>query len=116
MLTGKRPTEEMFKDGHSLHNYAKNSFPNNLLDIVDATLVPMENESPTMTLTEQHNISEIVDHFHPNTKKCLVSLFKIGLACSVESPGERMHMMEVTTELNMIRNAFYARRIRGRYS
>ncbi|KAL9315272.1 hypothetical protein ACSQ67_016273 [Phaseolus vulgaris] len=116
MLTGKRPTEEMFKDGHSLHNYAKNSFPNNLLDIVDATLVPMENESPTMTLTEQHNISEIVDHFHPNTNKCLFSLFKIGLACSVESPGERMHMMEVTTQLNMIRNAFYARRIRGRYS
>jgi len=109
MLTGRRPTEEMFKDGHNLHNYAKISFPNNLLEIVDATLVLVETESPTITVSEQHNISEIADNLHLNTKKCLFSLFKIGLACSVESPGERMDIMEVTRELNVIRNAFYGR-------
>ncbi|RHN81161.1 putative protein kinase RLK-Pelle-LRR-XII-1 family [Medicago truncatula] len=38
MLTGRRPTDEMFKDGHNLHNYAKIVFPNNILEIVDATL------------------------------------------------------------------------------
>ncbi|XP_014496650.1 probable LRR receptor-like serine/threonine-protein kinase At3g47570 [Vigna radiata var. radiata] len=108
MLTGRRPTEEMFKDGHNLHNYAKISFPNNLLEIVDATLVSVENVSPTITASEQHNISEIADNLHLNTKMCLLSLFKIGLACSVELPGERLDMMEVIRELNMIRNAFYA--------
>ncbi|XP_020219614.2 probable LRR receptor-like serine/threonine-protein kinase At3g47570 [Cajanus cajan] len=112
MLTGRRPTEEMFKDGHNLHNYVKIAFPNNFLEIVDATLISMEIEYPTITISEQNNISEIVDHMHPNTKKCLFSLFRIGLACSVEPPGERMNMMEVTRELNMIRNAFYARRMR----
>nr|KYP63624.1 putative LRR receptor-like serine/threonine-protein kinase At3g47570 family [Cajanus cajan] len=116
MLTGRRPTEEMFKDGHNLHNYVKIAFPNNFLEIVDATLISMEIEYPTITISEQNNISEIVDHMHPNTKKCLFSLFRIGLACSVEPPGERMNMMEVTRELNMIRNAFYARRMRGNYS
>lgn len=108
MLTGRRPTEEMFKDGHNLHNYVKIAFPNNFLEIVDATLFSMENERPTITVSEQINISEIVDILHPNAKKCLFSLFKIGLACSVDQPGERMNMMEVTRELNKIKNVFYA--------
>ena len=40
MLTGKRPIEEMFKDGDNLHNYVKMAYPNNLLEIVDSTLLP----------------------------------------------------------------------------
>jgi len=116
ILTGRRPTEEMFKDGQTLHDYVKIALPNNFSEIVDATLISMGNESsPTITVSEQNNIFEIVDHLHPNTKKCLFSLFRIGLACSVEPPGQRMNMMEVTKELNMIRNVFYARRIRGNY-
>ena len=39
MLTGKRPTEEMFKDGNNLHNYARSAYPDNLLDIVDFNLL-----------------------------------------------------------------------------
>ncbi|KAL2626829.1 hypothetical protein AAZX31_07G146200 [Glycine max] len=117
ILTGRRPTEEMFKDGQTLHDYVKIALPNNFSEIVDATLISMGNESsPTITVSEQNSIFEIVDHLHPNTKKCLFSLFRIGLACSVEPPGQRMNMMEVTKELNMIRNVFYARRIRDGYS
>ncbi|KAK7338930.1 hypothetical protein VNO77_19564 [Canavalia gladiata] len=107
MLTGRQPTEEMFKDGYNLHNYVKIAFPNNILQIVDTTLLLMENGYPTITLVKANRLSEKSNHLHPNVMKCLLSLFWIGLACSADSPRERMDMMEVIRELSMIRNAFY---------
>ena len=41
-----------------------------------------------------------------NMHKCLFSVFKIALACSLELPQERMNMENVTRELHDIKNAF----------
>jgi serine/threonine protein kinase len=95
MLTGRRPTDEMFKDGYNLHNYVKTAFPNNILEIVDATLLSMENTHLAVT-------TEVARDLHPNVERCLSSLFKIGLSCSVESARERINIEEVITELNII--------------
>ena len=43
----------------------------------------------------------------------LSSLFKIGLACSVKSPKERINMVDVTRELSKIRKAFLPGKING---
>jgi serine/threonine protein kinase len=93
MLTARRPTDEMFKDGHNLHNYVEISFPNNILEVVDTTLLSME------------VTTEVANDLHPNVERCLSSLFKIGLSCSVESPRERINIKEVITELNIISKA-----------
>ena len=106
MLTRKRPTEEIFKDGHNLHNYVQNAFPNSILEVADASLFPLENESPAKTVEGEYSLLEVASHLHLNVENCLFSLLRIGLACSVESPTERMNMMEVTRELNIIRNTF----------
>lgn len=45
-------------------------------------------------------------NLNSNVEKCLVSLFRIELACSMESPKERMDMVDLTRELNQIRKAF----------
>ncbi|KAH1069276.1 hypothetical protein AAZX31_03G085000 [Glycine max] len=90
MLTGRRPTDEMFEDGQNIHNFVAISFPDNLLQILDPRLIP------TNEATLEGN----------NWKKCLISLFRIGLACSMESPKERMDMVDLTRELNQIRKAF----------
>ncbi|WJX19991.1 non-specific serine/threonine protein kinase [Trifolium repens] len=95
MLTGRRPTDDIFKEGHNLHNYVKIAFPNNILEIVDATLLSMENENLAVTTT-------VASDLHPNVERCLSSLFKIGLSCSVESPRERVNIKDVITELNII--------------
>jgi len=42
----------------------------------------------------------------PRVKECLVSLFRIELICSMESPKERMNIVDVTRELNTIHKAF----------
>ena len=60
-----------------------------------------------------------VNHYQveANVYKCLVLVLEIGLACSTESPKERMDMEEVTRELHLIKNTFLGSRIRrGRLS
>jgi hypothetical protein len=42
------------------------------------------------------------------TEKCLISRFKIGLVYSMESPKERMNIVDVTRELIIMKNAFLA--------
>jgi serine/threonine protein kinase len=100
MLTGRRPTDEMFDDGQNLHMFVENSFPNNLIHILDPHLLP-KNEKATI---EDGNFGI----FTPIVEKCLVSLFRIGLACSMESPKERMNIFDVIRELDKIKKAFLA--------
>ncbi|RDY01287.1 putative LRR receptor-like serine/threonine-protein kinase, partial [Mucuna pruriens] len=96
ILTGKRPTNEIFKDGHNLHNHVKFSISNHLLEIVDPTILPNELER-----TAESEKLGLVDL---NAEKCLHSLFRIALACSMESPKERMNMIDVLRELNLIKS------------
>ncbi|KAI9107994.1 hypothetical protein K1719_020867 [Acacia pycnantha] len=104
MLTGRRPTNLMFEDGHNLHSYAKVAFPNNLLEILDTTLLPQQIQLTTIAGGEISMEKVVI--MHPNHEKTLISLFELGLACSVEAPKERMNMMGVLKELNQIRKAF----------
>ncbi|XP_054783546.1 probable LRR receptor-like serine/threonine-protein kinase At3g47570 [Prosopis cineraria] len=96
MLTGKRPTEEMFKDGHNLHNYAKTAYPDNIVDIVDSALLSKEIKQTATARSEKINMEN----------QTLISLFSIGLACSEETPKERANMMNTTRRLNLITTAF----------
>jgi serine/threonine protein kinase len=98
MLTGRRPTDEMFEDGQNLHMFVEKSFPNNLIQILDTHLLPRNEEA-----TRKDGIFE---NFTPIVEKCLISLFQIGLACSVESPKERMNIVDVTRELSIIKKGF----------
>ncbi|XP_061341738.1 probable LRR receptor-like serine/threonine-protein kinase At3g47570 [Gastrolobium bilobum] len=101
MLTGRRPAEEMFQDGHTLHNYVEISISNHLLQIVDPTILPYE--------LEQGTSKEKLGLMHPNVERCLFSLFRTALACSMESPKERMSMIDVIRELNLIKSFFPSR-------
>ena len=126
MFLGKRPTDEMFKDDLNLHNFVKMALPERLVQIVDPTLLIGEvEEIPTTAVAtrEYNNENEIeaneanqgnVNHcqVEANVYKCLVSVLEIGVACSVESPKERMNIEEVSKELHSIKNAFLGSRIR----
>ncbi|KAG4392347.1 hypothetical protein AAZX31_04G115100 [Glycine max] len=98
MLTGRRPTDQIFEDGPNMHNFVENSYPDNLFHILDPSLVPKPEEA---TIQEENS-----QNLTPTVANYLVSLLKIGLACSVESPKERMNVVDVTRELRKIRKAF----------
>ncbi|XP_061352233.1 putative receptor-like protein kinase At3g47110 [Gastrolobium bilobum] len=109
ILTGRKPTDEMFINGINLHTFVKVSLPDKLLQIVDSAILPRELKKEFVSAEEENNISnQNQSQMHPNDfKKCLLELFSIGLACSAESPKERMNMRDVTRELNVIKNAFF---------
>ncbi|KAL3000177.1 hypothetical protein AAZX31_09G198800 [Glycine max] len=94
MLTGRRPTDEIFEDGQNLRNFVAISFPDNISQILDPQLIPSDEAT---TLKENHH------NLNPSVEMCLVSLFRIGLACSMESQKERKTMNDVIMELNRIR-------------
>ncbi|KAE9590530.1 putative protein kinase RLK-Pelle-LRR-XII-1 family [Lupinus albus] len=97
MLTGRRPTDEIFKDGQNLHDYVRISIPNHLSQIVDPTILPEEFEGA--------DYSDKLTPIDPNVRECLHSLFRIALACSMESSKERMSMVSVIRELNLIKSS-----------
>lgn len=95
MFTGKRPTDDDFKDGRSLHKFVEMAFPNKVMDIIDSCLIEeaIENDERNM-----RNRGSALD--------CMVSVIRIGLLCSKESPLERMPMRDVSKEMHAIRDAF----------
>ncbi|XP_059458510.1 putative receptor-like protein kinase At3g47110 [Corylus avellana] len=128
MFTGKRPTDPMFKDGFNLHNFVTTALPEKLVQIVDPNLFKREVNELTVATEEDdyidnnHNDIEAVEErifienlsqMNSNVQKCLLSVFKISLTCSLESPKERMNMGDVTKELHRIKNAFLKAGIHG---
>ncbi|KAG4127644.1 hypothetical protein ERO13_D10G227800v2, partial [Gossypium hirsutum] len=100
MLTGKRPTNERFKEGLSFHNFVKAALPDRVVEIIDPILLQESVRGGTaadITLNGNNLGKDI--HL-----QCLNSIFEIGLTCSTESPSERMDMSNVITKLCSIRD------------
>ncbi|OIW09597.1 hypothetical protein TanjilG_28196 [Lupinus angustifolius] len=110
ILTGRKPTDEMFVNGINLNNFVKVSLPDKFLQIVDSALLP-ELKQTAASSEEESEINEDMSQMHPNDmQKCLLELFCIGLACSAESPKERITMRDVNRELEQIKNVFFGGR------
>jgi hypothetical protein len=118
MFTGKRPIDKMFQDGFNIHNFVNMALPEKLVQIVDPNLLKREvNELAVATEEDGYNYNDIevveesvhienLSQITSNVQKCLLSIFQISLACSLESPKERMNMGDVTRELHRIKKAF----------
>ncbi|GAB4859961.1 hypothetical protein Ancab_011440 [Ancistrocladus abbreviatus] len=98
ILTGKRPTDEQFKEDLNLHNYVKMALPMRILEIVDYSLVYNEGNLEV-------GIQDSSDERSKWTE-CITSVFQVGLACSEEPLRNRMKMEEVTSKLVSIRDQF----------
>ncbi|CAJ2653368.1 unnamed protein product [Trifolium pratense] len=91
MLTGKRPTNNMFNENLSLHKFCKMKIPEEILEIVDSHLLMPFVEDQTGIV--QNKI-----------RKCLVMFAGIGVACSEEFPSHRMLIKDVIVKLNEIKS------------
>ncbi|KAM7473880.1 hypothetical protein LguiB_021123 [Lonicera macranthoides] len=121
MFTGRRPTDEMFKDGLNLHNYIKMALQEQgRMQIVDQTLLAIgevEETEAAIVEEEREAVNEIEAEqytintgslFHGSEKlqKCIIAILEIGLACSAESPKQRMGMNDILGELHHIKTTF----------
>ncbi|KAK4587654.1 hypothetical protein RGQ29_018887, partial [Quercus rubra] len=94
MITGKRPIDSMFDEGLNLHNYANVAWPNRVLEIADPKLLNNNDK-----VIGNHNCTST-----NRTNECLISMVKLGLACSMELPQERWDISKAISELQLIRD------------
>lgn len=125
MISKKRPTDGMFKDGFNLHHFVESGLPERLMQIVDPSLLSSEVEGTAATrlqsedddinIEAQQEINNIgnLSLMDDRTKACLISILKIGLACSMESPKDRMVIGDVIKELLSLKKAFHVDENRG---
>lgn len=79
----------------TLHLFVRLALPDQIMDIVDgfALCGEMTGEDANKNISSEQI-------------KCLVSIFQLGLACSAETPQERINMEQVYRELIIIRTGF----------
>ncbi|XVF83241.1 hypothetical protein PTKIN_Ptkin16aG0119100 [Pterospermum kingtungense] len=96
MITRKRPTDDLFHDGLSLHNFCKMALPKQLEDILDFRVIEQINQKSQEIMDGEQNIDGEI-------WECLVSFTEVGIACSLEVPAERMKSEDAITELLAIK-------------
>ncbi|KAI3847983.1 hypothetical protein MKX03_001095 [Papaver bracteatum] len=90
MFTGKRPTDDMFKDGLNIHSLCKmHVFPEHVVEIIDSRLGV-----------------HLDDNTRDPMRKILASMIQIGVKCSSELPSDRSSMNEVVVDVQAVKNQF----------
>ncbi|KAI6678599.1 hypothetical protein NL676_039395 [Syzygium grande] len=99
IFTGKRPTDDMFTNGLDLHRFAKAA----LVDGVEKVINPVLFQEIKELEKRQTVAPKWKNKSCCNIQECLVSIIEIGVACSFESPKERMGISDALTKLQIIR-------------
>ncbi|XVE79441.1 hypothetical protein DITRI_Ditri14bG0059000 [Diplodiscus trichospermus] len=96
-FTGKKPTDDIFKDGLTLHHFAKMALSNQVLEVVDPLLLIRDNQEQTANSSIN---PRRVQKEKVGMKKCLIAILSVGVACSIGSPTNRMDIVDVTRDGN----------------
>lgn len=102
MLTGKRPTDEMFTNGLNLHKFVEKAFPQKIGEVLDRYILPS---------SEDGDVDNNLDHGNnarAGFESCVMNLFKLGLSCCMETPKDRPTMRDVYAQVITIKEAFSA--------
>ncbi|XP_074282473.1 uncharacterized protein LOC141606993 [Silene latifolia] len=98
LMTGKSPTDNMFKEDDNLRMYAEATLPEQVLQIVDP-------------LPEKNNLTEEPDDTRANKDElqrrveCIVSVISIGVSCSHHLPHDRMEITDAISRLQSARDS-----------
>ncbi|KAM3755131.1 hypothetical protein ACB098_02G017100 [Castanea mollissima] len=113
MFTRKKPADEMFIDGLSIHKFTSMALPEHVMDIVDPSMFFEEDEEDVNDERNEDDIEDkaiIEEEPHLNVssriKDCLILVFEIGLSCSTTLPNERMPTNVVVNEMNAIKDTY----------
>lgn len=93
MLTGKRPTDEMFSKGLTLHKFVKEAFPQKIHEVLDPSIFPVTRDDG-----DNHTTDEIT--------RSIMNLLKIGISCSADAPIDRPTIDGVYAKVITIEETF----------
>ncbi|XP_074282477.1 uncharacterized protein LOC141606998 [Silene latifolia] len=108
LMTGKSPTDSMFKEGYSLHLHAEAALPDQVLHIVDPSL---EGDN----LTEEAEDPRAIQGELERRVECISTVISVGVSCSNHLPQQRMNIVDARSRLQSARdNLVGARNRRNR--
>uniref|UniRef100_A0A251UD86 non-specific serine/threonine protein kinase n=2 Tax=Helianthus annuus TaxID=4232 RepID=A0A251UD86_HELAN len=97
MMTGKKPTDNIFSEGLSLHKFAFMALHEHVTNVIDVNILNISQEGGVFKQNMEANVEKI--------EECLASTINIGVSCTVDSPPQRMDMKKVVCELQHILDA-----------
>jgi hypothetical protein len=99
LFTRKRPTDGLFQGGQTLQNYVAACYPDRIKEIVDPSLLPLDNE----VLSEGDICCDDIDA--EKLKEIMTPILRVGLQCSQESSRARMHIRNAIRDLELVKVA-----------
>ncbi|CAL4886700.1 unnamed protein product [Urochloa decumbens] len=94
MLTGKRPTDNLFVNELNIVSFVERSFPDKILDVIDTPLQDDVKSTQVNIVTENR------------AYQCLFSLLQVALSCTRQLPGERTTMREAASRIHTIKTTY----------
>ena len=95
MFIGKSPTDDMFRDGISLHCYAEAALPHKIMEIADSNIWMhdgVNNSNDTRHITR--------------TRECLAAVIQLGVLCSKQLATERLSVKDAAAEMHAIKDKY----------
>ncbi|WVZ19517.1 hypothetical protein V8G54_006839 [Vigna mungo] len=106
MFTGKRPTDEMFKEGLNLNKFVSSMDENEVVKVADRRLIEDYEYS-----TQSSNSDDRSSGFDSNThwlhkaEECIAHVLRVGLSCATDQPKKRWSMREASSKLQAIKHS-----------
>ncbi|MFS7956984.1 putative protein kinase RLK-Pelle-LRR-XII-1 family [Helianthus anomalus] len=99
VMTGKKPTDDIFDEGLNLHKFASMALPDHVTNVVDDNFLKVCQKDEFAMQNQEENEKMI--------NECLASIVKIGVACSLDSPQQRMDIKKVVHGLQHISDTLH---------
>lgn len=95
IMTGRRPTDPMFKDGLDIVTFVNSNVPHQIYHVIDAHLIEECKDLAQGKTVSEHAV------FHD-----VVSLLEVALSCTSPLPSERMNMKQIASKMHAIKTSY----------
>lgn len=92
IVTGKRPTDVLFQQGSSLHEWVKSQYSHKLKAMIDETLQRFAATTCTTVQRDSNIWHDIV-----------LELIELGLMCTQYNPSTRPTMLDIALEIGRLK-------------
>nr|XP_027067371.1 putative leucine-rich repeat receptor-like serine/threonine-protein kinase At2g24130 [Coffea arabica] len=93
IVTGKRPTDVLFQEGSSLHEWVKSFYPNKFQPIVEEAVMRLSpSYAPPITNDQSKRWREVI-----------LEMLELGLICTQYNPSTRPTMLDIAHEVGQLK-------------
>ncbi|PIN02100.1 Serine/threonine protein kinase [Handroanthus impetiginosus] len=94
IITGKRPTDVLFQEGSSMHEWVKSQYPNKLEPLIEAAILRCGRRGASCGLApDERKVAGDV----------ILEFIELGLICTQYNPAARPTMLDMAHEVSLLK-------------